>query len=151
MYAVAKKCSGMLVGWRLGFQLRGKGGEVPLSEEEYRILQEIEKNFYENDPAFATRVKSETIYKHAGRNLKWALLGFIGGLAMLVLTFTTSVILGSLGFLIMLGSAVIFEQNLRRMGKAGWSEISSSVQGKGLRAQFGQASSKFGKRFGQKD
>ena len=81
---------------------------MPLSEEEHRILQEIEKNFYENDPEFATRVKSETVYRHAGRNIKWALLGFVVGLAMLILTFTTSVILGSFAFLIMLGSAVFF-------------------------------------------
>lgn len=124
---------------------------MPLSEEEHRILQEIEKNFYENDPEFATRVKSETVYKHAGRNLKWSLLGFILGLAALILTFTSSVVLGSLGFLVMLISAVVFEQNLRRMGKAGWSELSGSTQGKGLRAQFGHATSKFGKRFGQRD
>ncbi len=125
----------------------GKEAEVPLSEEEHRILQEIEKNFYENDPEFASRVKSETVYRHAGRNIKWALLGFIAGLAMLILTFTTSVVLGSVGFLVMLGSSVIFEKNLRRMGKAGWSEISQS---KGFRSQFGRMSSKFGKRFGQK-
>ena len=124
---------------------------MPLSEEEHRILQEIEKNFYENDPEFATRVKSETVYRHAGRNIKWALLGFVAGLAMLILTFTTSVILGSLVFLIMLGSAVFFEQNLRRLGKAGWNEISTSAQGKGLRAQFGNATDRFGKRFGKKD
>lgn len=129
----------------------GKEAEMPLSEEEHRILQEIEKNFYENDPEFATRVKSETVYRHAGRNIKWALLGFVVGLAMLIFTFTASVVLGSIGFLVMLGSAVIFEQNLRRMGKAGWSDISSSVQGKGIRSQFGHLSSKFGKRFGQKD
>ena len=123
---------------------------MPLSEEEHRILQEIEKNFYENDPEFASRVRSETVYLHAVRNIKWALLGFVAGLAMLILTFTSSVVLGSIGFLVMLGSSVVFEQNLRRMGKAGWNDISSSVQGKGIRSQFGHISSKFGKRFGQK-
>ncbi|NNN18614.1 MAG: DUF3040 domain-containing protein [Acidimicrobiaceae bacterium] len=123
---------------------------MPLSEEEHRILQEIEKNFYDNDPDFATRVKSETVYRHAGRNIKWALLSFIAGLAMLILTFATSAVLGSIGFLVMLGSAVIFEQNLRRMGKAGWNDISSSVQGKGISSQFGHLSSIFGKRFGPK-
>ncbi len=120
---------------------------MPLSEEEHRILQEIEKNFYENDPEFASRVKSETVYRHAGRNIKWALLGFVVGLAVLIMTFTTSVVLGSVGFLVMLGSSVIFEQNLRRMGKAGWNEISN---GKGLSSQLNRMSSKFGKHFGQK-
>ncbi len=103
---------------------------MPLNEEEQRILQEIEKTFYENDPAFADRVRSETVYKHAGRNLKWAALAFILGLAFTVLTFTTSVVLGGVGFLVMLGSSVVFEKNLRRVGRASLHDLSEK-QGKG--------------------
>ena len=49
---------------------------MPLSEDEQRILQEIEQQFYEHDPALAGEIGSTTLYKHAGRNLKWAALGF---------------------------------------------------------------------------
>lgn len=101
---------------------------MPLSEHEQRILEQIERSFYERDPGFADRVRTETVYRHAGRNLKWAGLVFVCGLAMLIATFTISVALGLLGFLIMLVAAVAFERNLRRMGKAGLAELTSSVR-----------------------
>ena len=41
---------------------------VPLSEDEQRILHEIERRFYESDPAFASQVSQTTLYRHAGRN-----------------------------------------------------------------------------------
>lgn len=97
---------------------------MPLNEEEQRILQEIEKTFYENDPEFADRVRSETVYKHAGRNLKWAALGFVVGLVITVATFTVSTILGGFGFLVMLASAFFFERNLRRVGRASLRDLS---------------------------
>ena len=97
---------------------------MPLSEDEQRILQEIERSFYDNDPAFAREVSSKTLYRHAGRNLKWAALGFVAGLAVLVVSFAQSLILGFLGFLVMLGSAFVFERNARKMGKAGLQSVS---------------------------
>ena len=96
-----------------------------MNEDEQRILQEIEKTFYESDPEFADRVRSETVYKHAGRNLKWAALGFIAGLAFTILTFTLSVILGAVGFLVMLSSAFYFERNLRKVGRASLRDLSN--------------------------
>ena len=118
---------------------------MPLSEHEQNILREIEKNFYESDPGFATRVREETVYKHAGRNCKWSAFTFVLGLAFTVLSFSSSVLLGALGFAVMLVSAVVFERNLRRMGKAGWAEITGAqhpgqgakVLGSKLRRKFG--------------
>lgn len=122
---------------------------MPLSENELRVLSEIEKNFYEHDSAFADRMRSETVYRHSGRNLKWAAAGFLIGFVATVATFTTSVYLGLAGFLVMLGCAVVFEENLRRMGKAGWQELTASA-----RNQEGARSSNVGKRlrdrFGKK-
>ena len=97
---------------------------MPLSEDEQRILQEIEKNFYDSDPAFAGKVGTTTLYRHAGRNLKWATLGFVAGLVILIAGFTESVILGFLGFLIMVGSAFLFDLNAAKMGKAGLQSVS---------------------------
>jgi len=114
-----------------------KEDEMPLSEHEQRILQEIERSFYEHDPAFAQRVRSETVYRHAGRACKWSVLAFLAGFVFLVFTFTTSVVLGLLGFLVMLGAALVFERNLRRMGRAGLAEINASVREEGLPESFG--------------
>ncbi|MGC8466519.1 MAG: DUF3040 domain-containing protein [Acidimicrobiales bacterium] len=128
----------------------GKGGDVPLSENELKVLSEIEKNFYEHDSAFADRMRSETVYKHSGRNLKWAAVGFLAGFAFTVATFTTSVYLGLAGFLVMLASAVVFERNLRRMGKAGWQEITSQKK-PGAAASMNPLADRFKGKFGKKD
>lgn len=120
---------------------------MPLSPEEQRILQEIERSFYENDPAFATQVKQTTIYRHAGRNLKLAALGFIAGLVILVVFFASYVFVGFAGFLLMLGSAFSFERNLRRVGKAGLQQIRSSVKAGGLSDALGNTRRKMKDRF----
>ncbi|HVF74388.1 MAG TPA: DUF3040 domain-containing protein [Acidimicrobiales bacterium] len=105
---------------------------MPLSEDEQRILHEIERSFYENDPAFARGVSETTLYRHAGRNLKYAAAGFIVGMVVLVASFATSLILGMVGFLAMLGSAFVFERNLRKMGRAGWQQVTQSMRDKGI-------------------
>ncbi|NNN10466.1 MAG: DUF3040 domain-containing protein [Acidimicrobiaceae bacterium] len=120
---------------------------MPLSEEEQRILQEIEKTFYDHDPAFADRVRSETVYRHAGRNLKWAGVIFVLGLIFTVGTFTTSVWLGIFGFLVMLGSAVYFEENLRKMGRAGWQDLSSNMKANGVQGSVADLQNKLKNRF----
>lgn len=120
---------------------------MPLSEDEQRILREIERTFYENDPEFAGKVRSESLYRHAGRNLKWAALGFLLGLAVLVLWFASNVFLGFVGFLLMLGSAFVFERNLRRMGKAGLQQLTHSVRARGLSEAFGDTRKRLRQRF----
>ncbi len=97
---------------------------MPLSEDEQRILQEIERNFYDSDPAFAREVSTTTLYRHAGRNLKWAGVGFVVGLAVLIAGFTQSVLLGFLGFLVMVACAFWFYVNLAKMGRAGLQSVS---------------------------
>ena len=120
---------------------------VPLSEDEERILQEIEQQLGATDPQLVREVSSTTLYRHAGRNLKWATLGFIGGLVFMLLTFTRSPVLGGVGFLVMLGSAIAFERNLRKMGKAGWRQWTRSVGASGVRDYFGNAQQRVRDRF----
>ena len=124
---------------------------MPLSEDEQRILQEIEQHFYANDPEFAREVGSTTIYRHAGRNLKWGALGFVAGIVMLVMTLSTSVwglpLLAFAGFMMMLGSAFFFERNLRRMGKAGWEQWTGTMRASGVRDYFNSTGKKVRERF----
>jgi len=120
---------------------------VPLSEEEQRILHEIEQQFYESDPAFAREVGKTTLYRHAGRNLKWATLVFVCGFVLLLASFASSTPLGFVGFLVMLGSAVVFERNLRKMGRAGWRQVSDTMKTHNLRESMGDAGKRIRKRF----
>jgi hypothetical protein len=124
---------------------------VPLSEEEQRILHEIERNFYEHDPDFAARVRKETVYRHAGRNCKWSALAFLGGLAILVVWFSTSLLLGLLGFFIMLFSAIYFERNLRHIGRAGLQQMTKSMRGRGLSETLGDTQRRLRERFKRSD
>src|SRR5580704_15483858 len=96
---------------------------MPLSEHEQRILAELEESLVRQDPEFAERVRSETVYRHAGRYCKWSAVTFVAGVVILVALYPQSVVLGFLGAAIMFGSAVVFERNLRRMGKAGWHDL----------------------------
>ena len=123
---------------------------MPLSEDEQRILQEIEQQLYDSDPELAREVSSTTIYRHAGRNLKWAGLGFVLGLVFMVLTVQT-LVLAFAGFLAMLGSAILFERNLRKMGRAGWHQWTESMRASGMRDYLGTASERMRERFNKKD
>ena len=120
---------------------------MPLSEDEQRILHEIERSFYENDPAFARGVKeSPTLYRHAGRNMKWAALGFVAGLVLLVV-FLSSLALALVGFAVMLVSALAFERNLRKLGRAGLQQLSESVRSRGFPDVFGDTRNRLRERF----
>ena len=55
---------------------------MPLSEDEQRILNQIEQQFYESDPAFAQQVSQTTLYRHAFGRVKWGILGLIVGLGL---------------------------------------------------------------------
>lgn len=124
---------------------------MPLSEEEQRILHEIEQQFYESDPAFAREVGKTSLFSHAGKNLKLAGAGFVVGFTILIMSFTVSLVLGFLGFLMMLGSAFFFERNLRRMGKAGIQSAKTSARAASVRESLNNASRNFKKRFRRED
>jgi len=115
---------------------------VPLSEDEQRILSEIEQQLYQSDPALARDIADTTVYTHAYRNLKWSMLGFVAGLAVLILTLGTSYLLSFGGFLIMLVSALAVERNARRLGKAGMQQMTQSMKAAGLRDALGSTGSK---------
>lgn len=106
---------------------------MPLSEDEQRILSEIEAHLYESDPDLVQQVEETTVYRHGARMIKWGVLAFLGGLAILVLSFASSLVLGFVGFLIMLWAAFLIERNVRRVGKAGLQSLASSMKVTSLR------------------
>ena len=105
---------------------------MPLSEHEQRVLHELEQALYQHDPAFAHRVRRENVYRYAGRYLKWSVVGFVVGLAVMIAFFTQSVVVGFFGVLIMFASLVTFWTNLQRMGKAGLEDIGRSLRAEGI-------------------
>lgn len=122
---------------------------VPLSEDEQRILDEIESHLYESDPRLAREVAETTVYRHAFRNIKWATLGFVAGIILMVWLLSTSYLLAFCGFLLMLLSLLVLEHNTRRLGRVGLEQMSQTMRGGGLRSVVGGASARMRERFGR--
>jgi len=106
---------------------------MPLSDDEQRILSQIEQQLHESDPGLAKEVATTTVYTHSARNIKWSVLGFMLGLVTIVLTLSMSFWLAFVGFVMMLAAALFFEQNLRRLGRAGMNQLSMNVRSGSLR------------------
>ncbi|HET9076346.1 MAG TPA: DUF3040 domain-containing protein [Acidimicrobiales bacterium] len=115
---------------------------MPLNEEEQRILAEIERQFHAQDPDSAKRISSTTLQRYLARNCRWAALGFIVGLVILLAAFASSWIVGIFGFLLMVASTVVLVQNLRKMSRVGLEQVSRSNYAR----NFSQAVDDFGKR-----
>ena len=101
---------------------------MPLSEDEQRILAEIEKNLHESDPRLAREVSETTVYRHALGSLKWSLLGIVLGVVVMVATHQIHFLVAFGGFLLMLISAIGLERNLRLMGRAGVDQFSRAFR-----------------------
>ena len=120
---------------------------VPLSEDEQKILSEIEEKLTASDPTLAREVGSTTVYSHAFRNIKWALVLFLVGVVVLVAALSTHYVVSFLGFLIMLAAALLIERNARRLGRAGWDQMTNSRRSAGLKDYLGSTGQKMRERF----
>lgn len=85
---------------------------MPLSEHEQRMLDEIERALYQDDPKFATSVNVGRIRR---RRPILAGIAFVVGLLMLVVgviatqsVLTLGVVVSVVGFFVMVGSVALF-------------------------------------------
>ncbi|RLV55926.1 DUF3040 domain-containing protein [Aeromicrobium phragmitis] len=88
---------------------------MPLSDEEARLLAQLEQSLAEEDPDFASTLRGS---KLAARYRKFAVLaavGFIAAIAMLLAgAVTATTWLGVVGFVAMVASAYAFIRTWRR-------------------------------------
>ena len=81
---------------------------MPLSEHEQRLLEQIERALVDDDPKFASSVRTGDRRLKARRKLQLGALLVVVGLAVLVGgAVARSVPLGVLGFLVMFGGAIL--------------------------------------------
>ena len=92
--------------------------EPSLSDHEQRILAEIERNLAAEDPDFVRNVSEARPTKTSGKLLQLSTLGVVGGLFLLLMN-STSIILGIVGFLLMLASVVGIVTSVRHLASAG--------------------------------
>ncbi len=116
---------------------------MPLSEHEQRILAELGGISVEARSAFREKTFEETnVYLHGGRRrVRWGIAGFVAGLVILILCFSSSVLLGLVGVALMFISAVVIERNARLMGRASWQDITRPNHGDDTRANYGPRTS----------
>lgn len=125
---------------------------MPLSEDEQRILREIEANLSVTDPKLVQQVSDTTLYRHSARLIKWSVLGFVAGLVLLVATFTSVLALGVLGFLIMLFCLLVIERNVRKIGRAGFESLAGSAGvGSPFKGVFGATRGRWRERWQRDD
>ena len=107
---------------------------MPLSEDEQRILQQIEQQFYEHDPDLAGEMGRHSVYTHHLRLMKWAGAVFVVGVIVLLvaLAFEHGFVFAFAGFVVMLCAALWFERSLRKMGRAGFEQLTRSLRDRGL-------------------
>jgi hypothetical protein len=112
---------------------------VPLSEDEQRILQEIEQQFYADDPRLAVDMGGHSLSADCYRQMKRAGLLFLVGVVVLVVALATATnfLVAFAGFVVMLGSALWFERSLRQLGRAGMARLTDTLRAGGLRDYFG--------------
>ena len=112
---------------------------MPLSENEQQILRQIEEDLSASDPKLVQQVSDTTLYRHTARLIKWSAVGFFAGLLLMVFTFTTTLVLGVVGFLVMLGCALVIERNVRKLGRSGFDSLTGSMRTGALKRMLDDA------------
>ena len=125
---------------------------MPLSDEEQKILKEIEAQLNATDPGLVEQVSRTTLYRHAARMIRWAAFGVLAGLILLIVTFAEYTPVALVGFLIMLGCLLVIERNVRKLGRAGMQTLTGGWRDSGgLRGVFGEQGRAWRERFRRRD
>jgi hypothetical protein len=97
-----------------------RGGAVPLSEHEQRLLEQMERALYAEDPKFATALRGSDLRRHFRRRILLGVVGLLAGIGLLLVGVVSKVVVVSvLGFLVMLGAALWAATSWRRMPAVG--------------------------------
>ncbi|MEU6116458.1 DUF3040 domain-containing protein [Streptomyces sp. NPDC047117] len=93
---------------------------MPLSEHEQRMLEQMERALYAEDPKFATALEGSGLRTYTRRRVYQAVVGFLVGIALLMAGMVAQQIwISVVGFLVMLGCAVLAVTSWRKAPKPG--------------------------------
>ncbi len=95
---------------------------VPLSEHEQRLLDQIERALYAEDPKFASSYRATDLRKHYSRRIvRCAVLFVLGVLLLMAGVISKQIAVGVLGFIVML-IALVF-------GITSWQRLTGNREG----------------------
>jgi hypothetical protein len=93
---------------------------VPLSEEELRLLEQMERALVEEDPKFASTLRGTTLRSSARRRAIFAAVCFVLGVGVLMAGAVSEIYPVAIGgFVIMLASATLCATAIRGQRNAG--------------------------------
>ena len=100
---------------------------MPLSDEEQRILREIEAQL-KTDEKFANAVSSSGLYRHSARRVYGALVGVIVSLVAVVASLQIHFLIAFAAVVVMMGFALVIERQVRLIGRAGVQDLAQTIR-----------------------
>ena len=88
---------------------------MPLSEHEQRLLDQIERALYAEDPKFASTVRATDLRSVMRRRIRWATVVFVIGFALMLFGVKVPVI-GIIGFAVMVAAIALALSAWKRLG-----------------------------------
>jgi Mg-chelatase subunit ChlI len=102
---------------------------VPLSDEEMRLLEQMERALVEEDPKFASTLRGNRFARATRARIIVAAVAFVAGIAVLMTGAVMRItIVGIIGFVLMLASATV--------GLSAWRGRQATTEQDGTRGQF---------------
>lgn len=101
---------------------------MPLSENEQRILDEIENHLHSSDPRLAREVGRTRADEPRVASIRWAIVGLVVGLGVVLGTFQMHFLLAFVGFVVMLVSMVGLERQLRSIGRSSLDQVATAIR-----------------------
>ena len=90
---------------------------MPLSEHEQRLLDQIERALYAEDPKFASTVRATDLRTHMRRRLRRAAGVLVLGFGLLIAgALSAKPLVGVAGFVVMLGALLLALSAWKRLG-----------------------------------
>ncbi len=125
---------------------------MPLSEHEQRLLDQIERALYQEDPKFASTVRQTDLRTHMRRRLRRAAIVLVLGFTLLLVgVLSSQAVIGVVGFVVMVGALVLAMASWKRLQPAtaslhvaGGPERPSRPRGRKPRPQRGGGASSDG-------
>lgn len=102
---------------------------MPLSNDEEKILAQIEAGIRKTDPNLAQQVEQTTIYSYSGRKIALTVFGIVLLLAIIVFTFSGDfwiVSFVAFGVMVLVGISLV--EHIVKIGKAGVDDAKKQAQ-----------------------
>jgi len=91
---------------------------VPLSEDEQRLLEQMERALADEDPKFASALRGTSLRSHNRRRAALGTVGFVVGVALLMAcVILPRTLVSVVGFVVMLASAYVALTYWRRVAE----------------------------------